>query len=301
MGTPEFAVSSLDILIQNGHNIVGVITSPDRKSGRGQKVNESAVKKYAVANNLTVLQPTNLKSPEFINELSALQADLQVVVAFRMLPEIVWNMPSKGTINLHGSLLPDYRGAAPINWTVMNGNKETGVTTFFIEKEIDTGKIIQQSTISIGKNESAGELHDRMMKIGAETLLETVNAIKEGNATGIVQSEFEKSKRRKAPKIFKKDCEIDWANSVDSIHNFIRGLSPYPAAWCLLNDKTFKVYEGIPTDKKSIRAGEILTDNKTYLQIETGDFNYEIKKIQMQGKKSMLIEDFLRGYNFSKE
>lgn len=301
MGTPEFAVPSLDILVRNGYHVVGVITSPDRKSGRGQKITTSAVKDYAVAHGIKVLQPDKFKNEEFLDELKALNADLQVVVAFRMLPEVVWSMPSLGTINLHGSLLPDYRGAAPINWCIINGDEFTGVTTFFIEKEIDTGNIIQQTKIAIGKNETAGELHDRMMDIGAQTLLDTVDLIKKGEAIGIDQEEFKTSLRRKAPKIFKADCEIDWNQSVNVVHNFVRGLSPYPAAWTKFDDKIFKILKGIPSEEASSNIPhKIKTDNKTFLHISTKTHDYSIRELQMQGKKRMKLADFLRGYHFTK-
>lgn len=301
MGTPEFAVPSLDALVQNGYNVVGVITSPDRKSGRGQKVSTSAVKNYALGKGITILQPEKFKNDSFLDELRSLKADLQVVVAFRMLPEVVWAMPTLGTINLHGSLLPDYRGAAPINWSVINGDKFTGVSTFFIEKEIDTGNIIKQTKIEIGENETAGQLHDRMMMIGAQTLLETVDLIKEGKAEGINQDNFKESAKRKAPKIFKKDCEINWNLTAQTIHDFVRGLSPYPASWARIDDKTFKILKGIPTSTHSVNPGGIITDNKTFLHIGTSDFNYEIHELQMQGKKRMPVADFLRGYNFNQK
>lgn len=301
MGTPDFAVPSLDILVQNGYDVVGVITSPDRKSGRGQKVAQSAIKKYALEKGIKVLQPLKFKNEEFLDELKSLKADLQIVVAFRMLPEIVWDMPRLGTINLHGSLLPDYRGAAPINWSVINGDQETGVSTFFIEKEIDTGNIIQQTIINIGSEETAGELHDKMMVTGAETLLSTVQKIEKGTAIGKKQESFDKSERRKAPKIFKEDCEINWGNASQNIHNFVRGLSPYPTAWTQIGDKTFKIFKGKLTTIKSEKSGTLKTDNKTFIQIETQDFNYEILELQMQGKKRMPLTDFLRGYNFPNE
>ncbi len=300
MGTPEFAVPSLKNLLDNGHNIVGVITSPDRKSGRGQKVHASAVKKFAQEKGLKILQPEKFKDEAFLKELKSLDADLQIVVAFRMLPEAVWAMPPLGTINLHGSLLPDYRGAAPINWAIINGDEYTGVSTFFIEKEIDTGNVIKQRKIAIGQDETAGELHDRMMHIGAQTLLETVEEIVAGTATRVAQDQIEKSLHRKAPKIFKEDCEIKWTKNARDIHNFIRGLSPYPTAWTTLNEKKFKIFKGKPTSTPSKAPGEIVTDNKTFLHLGTQDFDYAITELQMQGKKRMGIDAFLRGYNFEK-
>ena len=240
MGTPEFAISSLKELVENGYNVVGVITAPDKPAGRGNKLSESAVKKYAVENNVKVLQPEKLKNPEFLTELEGLKADLQVVVAFRMLPEVVWNMPPIGTFNLHGSLLPQYRGAAPLNWAVINGETKTGVTTFLLDHEIDTGKIIFKRETPIGENETVGDVHDRLMEIGATLVVETVDAIAEGNIQPIPQTELiEGTEIKHAPKIFKEDCKIDWNKDSESIRNLIRGLSPYPAAWAnLVNEQT---------------------------------------------------------------
>ena len=234
MGTPEFAVASLDALVSAGHNIVGVITAPDKPSGRGMKLNESAVKQYAKEKGLHILQPEKLKNPQFLEELKSLKADLQVVVAFRMLPEVVWNMPPLGTINLHASLLPQYRGAAPINWAVINGEKETGVTTFKLQHEIDTGNVLMQETILIGENETAGELHNKMKTVGATLLLKTVNGLANGELKEIPQSSIAKpADIRHAPKIFTETAKIDWTKPVDEIHNLIRGLSPYPAAFTI--------------------------------------------------------------------
>src|SRR5690606_35153387 len=232
MGTRQFAVTILDKLLENNANIVGVVTAPDKPAGRGMQLQESDVKKYAKSKDLNVLQPVNLKDNSFIDELAALQADLFVVVAFRMLPEVVWAMPPRGTINLHGSILPNYRGAAPINWAIINGEQETGVTTFFIEKEIDTGKVIERATVQIGEDETVGELHDRLMQLGAETTLSTVIKIANGEVEGIPQIELTEGEIKMAPKIFKQDCEINFSQPVLNVHNFIRGLSPYPAAWC---------------------------------------------------------------------
>ncbi|OWK71175.1 methionyl-tRNA formyltransferase [Pedobacter sp. AJM] len=294
MGTPDFAVASLDALVQAKFDIVAVVTAPDKPAGRGQKINESAVKKYAVANSIPVLQPEKLKNPDFLAELKAFKADLQVVVAFRMLPEVVWNMPPKGTINLHGSLLPQYRGAAPINHAIINGEKESGVTTFFLTHEIDTGDIILSDRTPIGDDETAGELHDKLMVIGANLLVKTVTAISKGDFTEQLQPQSDELKH--APKIFKEDCKIDWNNSSALIHNLIRGLSPYPTAFTLLNDKTLKIFKAEPEEKEpGIAAGGFLTDGKTYLKFATKDGFIKLLDIQFEGKKRMLIEDFLRG------
>jgi methionyl-tRNA formyltransferase len=313
MGTPEFAVASLDALVRAGYNIVGVITAPDKQAGRGMKLTESAVKKYAVKKGLTVLQPEKLKNPDFLKELRSLQADLQVVVAFRMLPEVVWNMPRLGTINLHGSLLPQYRGAAPINWAVINGEPETGVTTFKLKHEIDTGDILLQESFPIGGNETAGEVHDKMKEIGAELLVKTVKGLMDGSlkaveqsAAGSRQSATEgsplithDSRLKHAPKISTDTCRIDWTKSIDDIHNLVRGLSPYPAAFTELDDKIIKVFQcvketAIPTSK----TGGWESDGKTYLKFAASDGYVYLKDVQLEGKKRMLIEDFLRGYHF---
>jgi len=294
MGTPDFAVASLNALLQADFNIVAVVTAPDKPAGRGQKMNESAVKKYAVEKKIPVLQPEKLKAPEFIDELKSYQADLQVVVAFRMLPEVVWNMPSKGTINLHGSLLPQYRGAAPINHAIINGEKESGVTTFFLTHEIDTGNIIFSDTVPISDDETAGDLHDKLMITGAKLLVKTVGAIAEGNFTEQPQPTVEVLKH--APKIFKDDCKIDWNNTAEQVHDLIRGLSPYPTAFTLLNDKVLKIFKAAIEDKEpGIAAGGFLTDGKTYLKFATKDGFIKLLDIQYEGKKRMLIEDFLRG------
>ena len=294
MGTPDFAVASLDALVQANFDIVAVVTAPDKPAGRGQKLNESAVKKYAIEKSIPVLQPEKLKNPEFLEALKSYQADLQVVVAFRMLPEVVWNMPSKGTINLHGSLLPQYRGAAPINHAIINGEKESGVTTFFLTHEIDTGDIILSDRTPIGDDETAGELHDDLMVIGANLLVKTVTAIASGDFSE--QPQPKSNELRHAPKIFKEDCKIDWNNSTIKIHNLIRGLSPYPTAFTLLNDKTLKIFKAEPEDTEpAIAAGGFLTDNKTYLKFATKDGFIKLLDIQFEGKKRMLIADFLRG------
>lgn len=320
MGTPEFAVASLDALVKAKCNIVGVITAPDKPAGRGMKLTESAVKKYAIRKGLKVLQPEKLKDHEFLNELRSLNADLQIVVAFRMLPESVWGMPPLGTINLHGSLLPQYRGAAPINWAVINGEKETGVTTFKLKHEIDTGNILLQESFPIEENETAGDVHDKMKDIGARVLVETVKGIADGtlqekpqssmvNPSANAQDEWsidqnspltiDHSQLKHAPKIFTETCNIDWRRSIDEIHNLIRGLSPFPGAFTELGDKTIKVFRSekersLPTSK----PGRWESDGKTYLKFAAKDGYILLKDIQLEGKKRMLVEDFLRGYRF---
>ncbi|GGG99569.1 methionyl-tRNA formyltransferase [Pedobacter zeae] len=294
MGTPDFAVASLDALVQANFDIVAVVTAPDKPAGRGQKLNESAVKKYALEKGIPVLQPEKLKKPEFIEELRSYQADLQVVVAFRMLPVVVWSMPAKGTINLHGSLLPQYRGAAPINHAIINGEKESGVTTFFLKEEIDTGNIIMSDSVAIAADETAGDLHDKLMAVGAKLLVKTVHAIEAGEVTEQPQPQSDDLKH--APKIFKEDCKIDWNNPAQTIYNLIRGLSPYPTAFTLLKDKTLKIFKAEIEDKApGITAGEFLTDGKTYLKFAAKDGFIKLLDIQYEGKKRMLIEDFLRG------
>ena len=295
MGTPEFAVASLHKLVNAGCNIVGVITAPDKPAGRGMQLTESAVKKYAIENNLKILQPEKLKAPEFLEELKLLKADLQVVVAFRMLPEVVWNMAPQGTINLHGSLLPQYRGAAPINWAVINGEQETGVTTFKLQHQIDTGDILLLQKINIGDSETAGELHDRMKEIGADLILKTINGLGEGTLKETPQEQL--STLLHAPKIFTETCKIDWTKKAEDIYNLIRGLSPYPAAFTFLKDKKLKIYkvEKEITDTNKSR-GEISTDYKTYLKFCCSNGFISVKELQLEGKKKMNIEDFLRGY-----
>ncbi len=294
MGTPDFAVASLDALVQANFDVVAVVTAPDKPAGRGQKLNESAVKKYAVEKGIPVLQPEKLKNPEFIEELKSYQADLQVVVAFRMLPVVVWSMPAKGTINLHGSLLPQYRGAAPINHAIINGEKESGVTTFFLKEEIDTGDIILSDSVAIADDETAGDLHDKLMVVGANLLVKTLKAIEAGEVNE--QPQPQSTELKHAPKIFKEDCKIDWNNTAQKIHNLIRGLSPYPTAFTILNDKTLKVFKAEIEDKEpGIVAGGFLTDGKTYLKFAAKDGFIKLLDIQYEGKKRMLIEDFLRG------
>lgn len=300
MGTPDFAVRILDELIKEAFNIVGVITAPDKPAGRGQQINESAVKKYAVEQGLTILQPTNLKDEAFIQELSDLNADLFVVVAFRMLPEVVWAMPPKGTINLHASILPNYRGAAPINWAVINGEAQTGVTTFFIEKEIDTGKVIERSYVTIGENETVGELHDRLMELGAKVSASTVQKIMEGKAVGIDQLDLSQGELKSAPKIFKPTCEIDWSQPVSIVHNFVRGLSPYPAAWTTLvnevknEQKTFKLFKAIKTEQK-VTDATILKEMKEGILFPCGDYYLLVSELQPEGKRRMTFKEFLAG------
>jgi methionyl-tRNA formyltransferase len=298
MGTPDFAVASLDILVKNGYNVVGVITAPDKPAGRGNQIQQSAVKKYAVAHNLNVLQPEKLKAPDFLEELKALNADLQIVVAFRMLPEVVWNMPPKGTFNLHGSLLPAYRGAAPINWAVMNGETQTGVTTFFLQHEIDTGSIIHQATLPIGPDETTGEVHDRMMALGAETVLQTVKEIEIGTVKATPQDMT--GDYPHAPKIFRENCKINWEQPLDKVYNHIRGLGPYPAAWTDLDGKTLKIYKAQKeTANHDLPIGSIDTDGKTYLKFAVSGGYILAEELQLEGKKRLAVKEFLLGWRKS--
>jgi len=297
MGTPDFAVPSLRILVQNGYKVVGVVTATDKYGGRGKKqLLESPVKKYAVEQGIPVLQPKNLKSPEFQEELRALNANLQVVVAFRMLPEAVWNMPEYGTFNLHGSLLPRYRGAAPINWAVINGDAETGVTTFFIRHEIDTGDVLFQEKMPIGPNETAGEVHDRMMILGAEMVLKTVKAIESGEYKLQKQDDAQATK---APKLFRETCEINFDQPVEKVHNFVRGLSPYPAAWTTLEGKQLKILRA-HYEKADVEAqpGTFHSDNKSWIKIAAVDGWLVVAELQLQGRKRMKTSDFLNGFSF---
>jgi methionyl-tRNA formyltransferase len=296
MGTPEFAVPCLEILVENKFNVVAVITAPDKPQGRGQRLVPSPVKECALKYDLPVLQPTNLKAPEFIEELKTYKANLQIVVAFRMLPEVVWNMPSIGTFNLHGSLLPQYRGAAPINWAIINGEKETGVTTFFLKHEIDTGSIIFQEKEPIHENDNVGLVYERLMKKGAQLVLKTVRAIESGDYS--LQPQPEGIEIKHAPKIFKETCEINWNQSSDQVRNFVRGLSPYPAAWTTLNGKIFKIFachKASHDIRHIIDAGQLVTDNKNYLSVKTSDGWISIDELQPEGKKRMTIQDFFRG------
>jgi methionyl-tRNA formyltransferase len=298
MGTPEFAVTSLDQLIKAGSEIVAVVTAPDKPAGRGQLVSESAVKRYAVANGLRVLQPEKLRNEDFLAELKSLNADLQVIVAFRMLPEIVWSMPPRGTINLHASLLPQYRGAAPINWAIINGEKETGVTTFFLKRDIDTGNILFTEKVTLTGQETAGELHDRLMYKGAGLLVKTVKAIESGRYNEHPQSTLLPDEELKhAPKIFKEDCRINWVQPVENVFNFIRGLSPYPAAYTMLNDKILKIYTAALESNANLTniPGSFETDNKTYLKFAATDGWINVLDLQLEGKKRMGVEEFLRG------
>lgn len=295
MGTPEFAVASLQILVDEGCTIVGVITAPDKPAGRGLQLQESAVKQYAKAKGLTILQPEKLKNENFIQELKSLNGDLQVVVAFRMLPEVVWNMPKYGTINVHGSLLPDYRGAAPINWAIINGEKETGVTIFKLKHEIDTGDILLQEKIEIGKDETAGDLLDKMKAIGAKVLVATVKGLAENAVIETPQKLIEVEK--KAPKIFTETCLINWNKSVDEVYNLIRGLSPYPAAFTILQDKKLKIFSCKKTKIEiNEEVGSFKTDNKTYLKFVCNDGFIEINELQLEGKRKMNVVDFLKGF-----
>ncbi len=297
MGTPEFAVASLDALVKAGFDIVGVITAPDKPSGRGLKLSESAVKQYAVANGLKVLQPEKLKNPEFLDELRGLKADLQVVVAFRMLPEVVWNMPPKGTINLHASLLPNYRGAAPINWAVINGEEFSGVSTFLLKQEIDTGDVLFTEIVRINEDDTAGDLHDKLMEIGAALLVKTVKAVETGDYVEKPQDEITTDAAPKhAPKLFKEDCLIDFNQPVEIVYNRIRGLSPYPTAYTAFNDKIFKIFKAQKQNgEPGIQPGGFLTDQKTYLKFACLDGFISVTDVQLEGKKRMGIEEFLRG------
>jgi len=303
MGTPDFAVAGLQKLVEENYQIVGVITAPDRPAGRGRKLSESAVKKYAKEQGLTILQPTNLKNESFLEELKSLQANLQVVVAFRMLPKVVWQMPDYGTFNLHASLLPQYRGAAPINWAIINGETETGASTFFIDEKIDTGEIILQKKIAVSPEDSAGSLHDKLMLLGADLILETVQQIESDTITTTKQSNSKELKP--APKIYREDCKINWNMSITNIHNFIRGLSPYPAAWTSLTnggeDLTIKIYAA---DKEIVAHdfahGKILV-SKDSLKVAVKEGYVHLKEIQLPGKRRMPIKEVLNGFNFNKD
>lgn len=297
MGTPDFAVGILDTIYKNNYDIVGVITAPDKPAGRGQKVSMSAIKEYALEKNLRLLQPTNLKSEEFLSELRSLEANLQVVVAFRMLPEVVWKMPKLGTFNLHASLLPEYRGAAPINWAIINGETKTGVTTFFIDDKIDTGAMILSKETEIGANETAGELHDRLMHLGSETVLETLQLIESGKATTTLQENHPDVKT--AYKLNKDNCKIDWSQSGMTIFNLIRGLSPYPAAWTYIkdgeNEWNVKIYSASFEEKEhSERVGKITTTKKEIF-VAVKDGILKIESLQFPGKKRMWAHELLNG------
>jgi len=298
MGTPEFAVASLDALVKAGCNIVGVVTAPDKPAGRGMELQQSAVKKYAVENNLHVLQPEKLKNPAFLEELRSLHADLQVVVAFRMLPELVWNMPPMGSVNLHGSLLPQYRGAAPINWAVINGEKETGVTTFKLKHEIDTGDILLQESFAIAETDNAGDVHDRMKEVGARLLVKTIKGLADGSLKEQPQT-TDNGQLRHAPKIFTEACTINWNKPVVEVYNLIRGLAPYPAAFTFLNDKKLKIFKVEKIETEPIDpVGSFKTDGKTYLHFTCVDGYISLLELQLEGKKKMDTAAFLRGYHF---
>lgn len=300
MGTPDFAVGILDGLITGGHQVVTAITVADKPAGRGQKINQSAVKKYCVENNVPTLQPTSLKDEQFLNELRELQADLFVVVAFRMLPELVWAMPPLGTINLHASLLPQYRGAAPINWALINGESETGVTTFFIEKEIDTGLVIARESIAITENQNAGELHDALLEIGKRLVNRSVELIQEGSVTRVAQNTLIEGELKAAPKIFKEDCRIDWSKGVQDIHNFCRGLNPFPVAWTVIvnpetkEEKTLRLYTCEKTDVP-VETDRPIICTKNQIMIGCADYYLNVLELQVEGKRKMTVKEFLAG------
>lgn len=301
MGTPEFAVGILDTIIKNNYNVVGVITAADKPAGRGQKIKYSAVKEYALANNLPLLQPTNLKDEAFLSELKSLNANLQIVVAFRMLPKAVWEMPSLGTFNLHASLLPNYRGAAPINWAIINGETKTGVTSFFIDDKIDTGAMILSSEIEIEPTENAGQLHDRLMHLGSETVIKTLQTIEAGNVTTIIQEESAEIKT--AYKLNKENCKIDWTKPAATINDLIRGLSPYPAAWSFLKDKneeiSIKIYEAKPVlEAHNLEIGSLISTKKE-IKIAVIDGYIQLLNLQLPGKKRMTVAELLNGISFS--
>ena len=304
MGTPDFAVESLRCLVEGGYNVVGVVTGPDKAVGRhGSVLQPTPVKQYAVEHGLHVMQPERLKEEAFLEELRSLQADLQIVVAFRMLPEVVWNMPPMGTFNLHASLLPQYRGAAPINWAVINGDTETGVTTFFLKHEIDTGAVIRQVRVPISETDCVGDVHDRLMMLGGRVVCETVDAIIDGTAEATPQEQMITEELRSAPKIFKDTCRIEWGRTAKQVYDFIRGLSPYPAAWSTLVmpdgvEHIVKIYGAVlaTTAETSQPLGSIKTDGKTYMHVYTSNGALSIQTLQLAGKKRMNIEDFLRGF-----
>jgi|SRR6185437_13086612 len=295
MGTPDFAVPSLKVIHEAGYDIAAVVTAPDKPAGRGLLLHQSPVKEYALDHHIPVLQPVKLKDPEFLKELASYKANLQVVVAFRMLPDMVWQMPKFDTFNLHGSLLPDYRGAAPINWAVINGETETGVSTFFLKHEIDTGDIIFQEKIPIGPDENAGSVHDRLMEAGAGLVLKTVQAIEAGSIKTMPQ--VLRHEPKPAPKLFKEYCRIDWENKyLHELHNFIRGLSPHPTAWTMLDGKVLKIYESLKEPFDTPHAvGEVVTDQKTFLKISVKGGYLHLMELQLEGRKKMGIEEFLRG------
>ncbi len=299
-GTPDFAVASLEAIVDEGFNVVGVVTAPDKPGGRGMRLQSSAVKLYAESNGLPLLQPEKLRNEEFVEHLRGWKADLQVVVAFRMLPEAVWSVPPMGTINVHGSLLPDYRGAAPVHWAVINGEKETGITTFALKHEIDTGNILLQESTPIGDDETTGEVYNRLMKIGGKVLVKTIHGLKDGTLIPIPQPGFEPAKH--APKIRKEDAQIDWYKPTPEVYNFIRGMNPFPGAWTRLDGKFLKVVRAGIVDENTCKpvqgSGAYDTDGKTYLHFKTADGCLAILELQPEGKKKMGVEEFLRGYRF---
>ncbi len=308
MGTPDFAVESLRCLVEGGYNVVGVITMPDKPAGRGHKIQYSPVKQYALEHNLPLLQPEKLKDEGFIESLRAWKADLQIVVAFRMLPEVVWNMPRLGTFNLHASLLPQYRGAAPINWAVINGDTETGITTFFLKHEIDTGEVIQQKRIPIADTDDVGTVHDKLMLLGGQLVVETVDAILNGTVKSIPQEQMATVEELKpAPKIFKETCRIDWNQPVKKIYDFVRGLSPYPSAWTELvepgGEKTvLKIFETEKiTANHQLQPGTLQTDGKSYIHIAAPDGFIGIRSLQLPGKKRLKTDELLRGFRLTEE
>lgn len=304
MGTPDFAVLPLKKIVEAGYEVVGVVTNPDKPAGRGQKLQESAVKKYAQENGLKILQPEKFRNERFLQELAGLKADLQLVVAFKMLPEVVWNMPPLGTVNLHASLLPDYRGAAPINWAIINGEKETGVTTFLLKHEIDSGNIVYQQKVRISETMTAGELHDELMEVGAELLLKTVDALESGKASFIEQTQLLEGREPiGAPKIFKEDMKIDWTQDVHSVYNRIRGLSPFPTAWTeLIHNETEAVLPvKIFKTEKIVQehphpTGTIVSDGKKTFDVYVKNGLIRVTELQLSGKKRMGVEEFLRGF-----
>jgi methionyl-tRNA formyltransferase len=305
MGTPDFAVEALQCLVEGGYNVVGVITMPDKPAGRGHKIQYSPVKQYALDHQLPLLQPEKLKDEEFIQALREWKADLQIVVAFRMLPEVVWNMPRLGTFNLHASLLPQYRGAAPINWAVINGDTETGITTFFLKHEIDTGEVIQQVRIPIADTDNVEIVHDKLMHLGGRLVIETVDAILEGKVKSIPQEEMAVAGELPAPKIFKETCRIDWNQPVKRVYDFIRGLSPYPAAWSeLVNPEgeavVVKIFESEKLPKvHTLAPGSIVTDGKNFLRVAVPDGFVNVLSLQLPGKKRLKTDELLRGFHLT--
>lgn len=298
MGTPDFATASLRGIIESGYNVVGVVTAPDKRAGRGRQLNQSSVKRFAIENQLFLLQPQNLKDQQFIADLKLLKADIQVVVAFRKLPKVVWDMPPLGTFNLHASLLPKYRGAAPINWAVINGEKQSGVTTFFIEEDIDTGNIILQKEIDIDHSDNAGTLHDKLMKLGSHLVIDTLNII----GTKGIESKKQTGKPTHAPKIFKADCKINWSDELMAIHQKIKGLSPYPTAWTNISEnKTLKIFDSsVIKTPHNFDLGTIITDDKKELKVAVKGGFITILEVQLSGKKRMKVAEFLRGFRFEK-